>query len=897
MKKVSLTIDGKQVVVDEGTSVLMAAIANGSYIPTLCYSPELAPYGGCRMCIVEIDGMRGLPTACTTPAAEGMVVRTDTKEVNDARRMVCELLIADHPDDCLTCSSNQRCELQKVAAYLGVSQVRLEKTVREPIVDDSNPFFTRDLSKCILCGLCTRTCQELREVGAIEIAGRGYESRIAPFGDAPIAQSTCESCGACVDVCPVGALSAKAETLPPIREVRTTCPYCGCGCGLVLGVRGERIVRVRGEAGHPASRGGLCVKGRFGLDFVSAPDRLTAPLVKRSGRFEETSWDEALDLVAGKLMEIKSRCGADALAALSSAKCTNEENYVMQKFVRAAVGTNNVDHCARLCHASTVAGLARAFGSGAMTNSIDEFEAADCIFVTGSNTTEAHPIIALRIKAAVRRNGANLILADPRRIDLARFAAIHMRQRSGSDVALLNAMIHVIIAEGLLNEAFIAERTEGFEALRECVADCTPESAAPITGVSPDLIRAAARMYASAQSASIVYSMGITQHTTGTDNVLALANLAMLTGNMGRPSTGVNPLRGQNNVQGACDLGALPNVYPGYQKVDDPEMQRKFEKAWGVALSPEPGLTVVEIINAAAEGAVKGLFIMGENPMISDPNINHVREGLEKLEFLCVQDIFLTETAELADVVLPAASFAEKDGSFTNTERRVQRVRKVLPPPGEARQDWEILCELARRMGYSMRYGHPSEIMDEIASVTPIYGGISFDRINQKGLQWPCPDEKHPGTVFLHEGQFKRGRGKFHPTPFRAADELPDEEYPYTLTTGRLLYHFHTGTLSRRTKGLEEIAPPAPFEINPEDAAREGIEDGDLVGLATRRGAVEARAVVTTRSPAGTIFMPFHYREAPANMLTNDALDPIAKIPELKVCAVRLQKVNKAAMK
>jgi len=897
MKQVSLTIDGKHLVVDEGTTVLEAARSHDIYIPTLCYHPDLEPYGGCRMCIVEIEGVRGLPTSCTTQAADGMVVRTDTERVNSVRRMVCEMLIADHPADCLTCSSNQRCELQKVAAYLGVSRQRLKKGDREPVVDDSNPFFTRDLSKCILCGLCTRTCQELRQVGAIEIAGRGYESRIAPFGDAPIAQSTCESCGACVDVCPVGALSAKAETLPPTREVTTTCPYCGCGCGLVLGVRGGRIVSVRGVAGHPSSRGSLCVKGRFGLDFVNAPDRLTVPLIKRDGRFEQASWDEALGFVAKKLMEIKSRDGADAIAGLSSAKCTNEENYLMQKFMRAAVGTNNVDHCARLCHASTVAGLARAFGSGAMTNSIDELETADCILVTGSNTTEAHPIIALRIKTAVRRNGAKLILADPRRIELSRFAEIHMRQRCGTDVALFNAMMNVIISEALADEEFIAERTESFDELRECVAECTPEWAEPITGVGAGQIRAAARIYAGAERASIVYSMGITQHTTGTDNVLALANLAMLTGNVGRRSTGVNPLRGQNNVQGACDLGALPNVYPGYQKVDDPEAQRKFERIWGVALPSKPGLTVVEIMNAAADGSVKGLYIMGENPMVSDPNINHVREALENLEFLCVQDIFLTETARMADVVLPAASFAEKDGSFTNTERRVQRVRKALSPPGEARQDWQILCELACRLGFPMRCDDPSDIADEIASVTPIYAGINYERIDGKGLQWPCPDENHPGTVFLHEGRFSRGLGKFHPTPFRSARELPDDEYPYRLTTGRLLYHFHTGSLSRRTPGLEQIAPPAPFEINPEDAAREGIEDGDVVELATRRGFVRSRAVLTERSPVGTIFMAFHYSEAPANMLTNDALDPIAKIPELKVCAVRLRKVRESAAK
>ena len=892
MSDITLTIDGQQVRAPEGATVLEAARSVGIYIPTLCYDDDLEPYGACRMCIVEIEGVRGLPTACTTRAADGMVVRTETEQINRVRRMTCEMLIADHPADCLTCSSNQQCELQKVASYLGLREQRLEKLERDAIRDESNPFFARDLSKCILCGRCVRACQEVRGVGAIDIAGRGYESRIAGFADMPIAESVCESCGECLARCPTGALSSKSEAQPPTREVKTTCPYCGCGCALVLGVRGNRIVRVRGDSGHPTSRGSLCVKGRFGLDFVGAEDRLTTPLVRRNGQLQEASWDEALGLVADRLGAIKRAGGPDALAGFSSAKCTNEENYVFQKFMRAAVGTNNVDHCARLCHASTVAGLARAFGSGAMTNSIGELEHADCIFVTGSNTTEAHPIIALRIKAAVRQHGARLIVADPRRIDLTRFAALHVRQRCGTDVALFNGMMNVILSEGLADDEFIAARTEGLDELRECVKDYTPERAAAVTRVPVDDIRRAARMYAGAERGSIVYSMGITQHTTGTDNVLALANLAMLTGNIGRASTGVNPLRGQNNVQGACDLGALPNVYPGYQRIDDPAIQRKFEQAWGVPLSGKAGLTVVEIINAAAEGRIQGLYIMGENPMISDPNLNHVRQALERLDFLCVQDIFLTETARLADVVLPGVSFAEKDGSFTNTERCVQRVRRAVAPPGEARQDWEIICNVATRTGYPMDYGHPSQIMDEIASVTPIYGGISFERIEQNGLQWPCPDGGHPGTVFLHEGQFNRGRGRFHATPFREAAELPDEEYPYLLTTGRLLYHFHTGTLSRRTKGLLEISPPAPFEIHPDDAAREGIAEGETVELSTRRGTVRARAVLTERSPSGTVFMPFHFREAAANVLTNDALDPIAKIPELKVCAVRLQKVG-----
>ena len=894
MKEISLTIDGQNVTIPEGTTVLEAARSANIYIPTLCYDPDLEPYGVCRMCIVQIEGTAGMPTSCTTRAAEGMVVHTDTDEVNQVRRVICEMLIADHPADCLTCSSNQKCELQEVASYLGIGERRLGKTEREVVFDDSNPFFTRDMSKCILCGRCWRACQELRGVGALEVAGRGYESRVAVFGDGPIADSVCESCGECVDRCPVGALAPKEEVLPPTSEVKTICPYCGCGCGLVLGVRGGRIVRIRGETEHPVNWGSLCVKGRFGLDFVGDAGRLTSPLVRRNGALEEATWEEALELVARRFREIKAAHGPHALAGLSSAKCTNEENYLFQKFMRAVVGTNNVDHCARLCHASTVAGLARAFGSGAMTNSIDEIEHADCILVTGSNTTEAHPIIALRIKAAVTRHGAKLIVADPRRIDLVRFADYHLRQRSGTDVALFNAMMNVILSEGLCDQKFVSERTEGFDEFRDSVAECTPERAEALTGVPADQIRAAARTYASAERASIIYSMGITQHTTGTDNVLSLANLAMLTGNVGREATGVNPLRGQNNVQGACDLGALPNVFPGYQKVDDPAVRGKFEQAWGVSLPGEAGLTVVEMTNAAAAGTIKGLYVMGENPMLSDPDISRVREGLQRLDFLCVQDIFLSETAQLAHVVLPACSFAEKDGTFTNTERRVQRVRKAVPPPGKARQDWEIICQIARGMGYSMRYDHPSEIMEEISSLTPIYAGMSFQRIEPHGLQWPCKDKDHPGTRYLHKGQFTRGRGRFHPTPFREAAELPDEEYPYLLTTGRFLYHFHTGTMSRKSSGLETICPPAPFEIHPVDAAREGLSEGEVAELSTRRGTIQARTVITERSRKGSIFVAFHFREAPANVLTNPALDPVAKIPEFKVCAVRLRKLDGA---
>ncbi|MHC4338324.1 MAG: formate dehydrogenase subunit alpha, partial [Planctomycetota bacterium] len=716
--------------------------------------------------------------------------------------------------------------------------------------------------------------------------------------DIPLNDSTCELCGQCISSCPTGALyerAAKAKgQCKDLVRTRTTCPYCGVGCQIDLNInpKTNEIVRVTSEVGCIPNNGNQCVKGRFGMDFVQSDKRLTEPLIKRNGKFKKATWEEAINLIAERLKQIRSQFGADSIAGLSSAKCTNEDNYVFQKFIRACIGTNNVDHCARLCHASTVAGLAQAFGSGAMTNSIDELKKADCIFVIGSNTTEAHPVIGLYIKEAVAKNGAQLIVADPRAIDLTRFAKLHIAQKPGTDVALINAMMNVIISEGLHDKAFIKERTEDFEKLKPLVKDFTPEKAEAITTIPADKIRTAARLYAKAETASIIYSMGITQHTTGTDNVLSLANLAMLTGNVGKESTGVNPLRGQNNVQGACDLGALPNVYPGYQPVEDPQMQTKFESAWGTRLSGQKGLTVVEIMHAIEEGRIKAVYIMGENPALSDPNLNRTRKALESVDFLVVQDIFLSETAEYADVVLPTVCFAEKDGTFTNTERRVQRVRKALVPPGQARNDWEIVSEIATKMGYPMGYEGADKIMDEIASVCPIYGGMSFDRIDSIGLQWPCLDTNHPGTRYLHKGTFKRGKGKFHPVEFVAANELPDEDYPFVLTTGRQLYQFHTGTMTRKSAAINQVSPTGYVEIHPEDATRLGISNDRNVEVVTRRGKVITRAKVTGNIEKGWLFMPFHFREGPANMLTNDALDPTAKIPEFKVCAAAIKKTN-----
>ncbi len=883
---VSLTINNKRIRAREGITVLQAAQEADIYIPTLCADADLKPHGGCRLCVVEIENMRGLPTACTTIVSGGMVVSTETEAVNKTRRTILDLLISDHPMDCLTCPKNQRCDLQKAAAYMGITERRLPRLERQFAVDESNPFFTFDRNYCILCAKCVRTCEEITGINAIDIAERGYLSYISTFANKPFFESICRSCGECVARCPVAALVPK-ESSVPTEETLTVCPYCGVGCGMYIGTREGKIISIRGEKGNKASEGRMCVKGRYGIaGFVQHPDRLTKPLIRKKGKLSESSWSEAIKLIASKLKSYRP----NEIAVISSAKCTNEDNYVIQKFARAVLDTNNVDHCARLCHAPSVTGLLQCFGSGAMTNSIADVRESKCIFSIGSNTTESHPVIGFNVKQAVK-NGTKLIVANPRRIPLVEFADIWLRHKPGTDVALLSGMMKAIFDDGLENKEFYKERCDNYTELKDSIEAIDLDETEKITGVSKEDIVAAARMYAQNSPAAILYAMGITQHTHGTDNVIATANLAMLCGNIGRPGGGVNPLRGQNNVQGACDMGALPNTYPGYQNISKPSVKEKFQAAWGCPLNDKVGLTITEMIKAADSGILKAIYLIGENPALSEPDACHAMEALKKLDFLIVQDIFLTEAAEIADVVLPATTFAEKDGTFTNTERRIQRVRKVIEPTGESLADWQITCRIAKEMGADgFNFKNPSQIMEEIASVTPQYGGINYRRLEKGGLQWPCSDEKHPGTPILHTTQFTCGRGQFIPLKYKPPAELPDDQYPLILTTGRSLFHFHTGTMSRKVDGLNRFMCEELVEINPADAKRLDISDGEKVKVSSRRGEVTAKASVTDKSPEGVIFMTFHFAESPTNCLTNPALDPVAKIPELKVCAVRVEK-------
>lgn len=892
---VHLTIDGIAVEIEDGAYILDAAQKVGIKIPTLCHIKHTTPDASCRLCLVEIEGVPGLKTSCSFKVSEGMVVHTQTKEIRDERRDILDLMLSHHPLHCFSCQKNGSCEFQEYCYEYGLTETSYTGRMSERVkTDSSNPFFYYDPSMCILCRRCVNVCDKLVGIQAIGVEERGFESYVAPPLGKKWSDSDCVSCGNCMHSCPVGAILPRMKfdnryRLIDVEKVRTTCPYCGVGCQMNLLVRNNQVVGVSPFDGKPNDRL-LCVKGSFSYSFINHPDRLKTPLIKRNGVFEEASWEEALNLVVEKISAVKKEYGPDAIAGLSSARITNEENYVFQKLMRAAIGTNNVDHCARLCHASTVAGLATTLGSGAMTNSIEDVQDTDVFLISGSNTTETHPVIGMKIRQALR-NGAKLIVAEPREIPLAQQADIYLPIKSGTNVAFFNGLMHIIIRDGLQDENYIQERTENYEKLKETVAKYTPEFVAEICDIDPDELVKAAHLYGKANVAAIYYSMGVTQHSTGTEGVMCTSNLALLCGNIGVKGGGVNPLRGQNNVQGACDMGALPTDYTGYQKVANEEAREKFSQAWGVTLPETPGRKATEMIHDILEDKIHLMYIVGENPLISDPDIAHTEKAFHHVDFMVVQDIFLTETAALADVVLPATTFAEKEGTFTNTERRVQLVRQAIPAVGNSRTDLDILNDISARLGLKNKAKTASEVMDEIASLTPSYGGMQHSRLEVEGLQWPCLSPEHPGTPILHTKSFSRGeRALFRPAEYQPPQEVPDEEYPFIFTTGRILYHYHTRTMTGREKGLNKIAGESYVEINIADARALGIDQDDLVIVWSRRGEVEVLAKVTKHIRPGTLFMPFHFAEGAANLLTNDALDPIAKIPEFKACAAAIRK-------
>jgi len=892
----ALTIDGRRVELPAGATVLDGVNRLGVPLPQLCKDPDRAPLGACRTCLVHVEGQRGLAAACHLPAREGMVVSTGHPDAVRVRRGVLELTRA-----MLTPGAGREGfgELGEAAARHGLA-APVPAPLHRFAPDASQSFFVLDREACILCGRCAVACGDVQRIGAIALLGRGHATRVGVAGDGLLASSVCTSCGQCVATCPTGALRPKEAPAGRARTVETTCPYCGVGCGLELAVRADgRLALMAGDAPRNASSEGmLCVKGRFGTGFVHAPDRVTTPLVRREGRWQTASWDEALATAAEGLARHRGRFGA-----LASAKATNEDGFVIQKFVRAVMGTNNVDHCTRLCHSPSVEAMLVSMGSGATSNSYRDYEEAGCLMIVGSDASANHPVIAVRFRRAMSR-GARVVVVNPKRIELCDQADLWLRPRPGTDVTLFNAIARVVLDEGLANLDFVRARTEGFEAWRASLAEATLERAAAVTGVPPEAIARAARWYARPPFAGscLVWGMGITQHVNGTANAHALLNLALVTGQLGFPGSGISPLRGQNNVQGCGDAGCIPTNLPGYQAYDPPTLAR-FEAAWGIRPPAGTGKVVTEMVEACLGGEVRAMYVVGENPLLSEPDLHHAEKALGQVEFLVVQDLFLHETAERAHVFLPAAAFAEKEGTFTSSERRVQRVRKAIEPPGLARPDWWITCELARRvaarLGLDVRgqfeYPDAAAVFDELARLTPFLGGLSHARLDREGgIQWPCPTADHPGTRHLHAESFPRGRGRF--VPARAtieAAELPDADYPLVLNTGRLLYHWHGGTLTRRVDGLLALAPRLEVAIHPSDARRLGVRGGAPIRVVSRRGELTAVAHVTDAVRAGAVFVPFvKLAESAANFLTNAAFDPASKIPEYKVCAVRVEPVR-----
>lgn len=903
--QITLLIDGVEVTVPEGTSVMRAAAMCGVNIPRLCATDSLEPFGSCRLCLVEIEGRKGYPASCTTPVEPGMKVRTQSTKLQTLRKGVMELYISDHPLDCLTCSANGNCELQDMAGVTGLREVRYGFEGANHLndaKDESNPYFSYDPAKCIVCNRCVRACEDIQGTFALTISGRGFASRVVAGQGQSLMESECVSCGACVQACPTATLQEKSVIWlgQPEHSVVTTCAYCGVGCSLRADMKGNEVVRMVPSKDGKANEGHACVKGRFAWGYATHKDRITKPMIRKkmTDPWQEVTWEEALNYAASEFKRIQTEHGRDSIGGIVSSRCTNEEGYLVQKLVRAAFGNNNVDTCARVCHSPTGYGLKQTLGESAGTQTFQSVEKADVIMVVGANPTDGHPVFASRLKKRLRQ-GAKLIVIDPRRIDLVKSphiqASYHLQLKPGTNVALINALAHVVVTEGLLDEAFIHQRCEekAFQQWRSFIVrnENAPETVQDVTGVPGQLIREAARLYATGGNAAIYYGLGVTEHAQGSTMVMGIANLAMATGNIGREGVGVNPLRGQNNVQGACDMGSFPHELPGYRHVSDSTVRSQFEAAWGVTIQPEPGLRIPNMFDAALHGSFKGLYCQGEDIVQSDPNTQHVAAALSAMECIVVQDLFLNETAKYAHVLLPGSSFLEKDGTFTNAERRISRVRQVMPPKA-GYADWEVTMLLAKHLGYDMPYRHPSDIMDEIAKLTPTFRGVSYAKLDLQGsIQWPCNEHSPDGTPTMHVDQFVRGKGRFMLTQYIATDEKVTRKFPLILTTGRILSQYNVGAQTRRTENVRWHQEDL-LEIHPHDAEERGIKNGDWVGIQSRAGETILRAHVSERMQPGVVYTTFHFPESGANVITTDNSDWATNCPEYKVTAVQVLPVQ-----